>query len=85
MGDMKDLVTIRLEPETRRVLTAEARRLGVPFRTLLRTIAEERAVATRSHQIREQGRALVKRLKRSKLGREFFEDWGTPAADIGAK
>lgn len=79
---MKDLITIRLGPETRQALVEEARRLGIPFRTLLRTIAEERALETRRSQIRDQGKALVERMKRSRRRREFFEDWGTPAASI---
>lgn len=79
---MKDVVTIRLEPETRRALVEEARRLGIPFRTLLRTIAEERALEGRRQQIRDQGKALVERMKRSRRRREFFEDWGTPSARI---
>jgi hypothetical protein len=79
---MKDLVTLRLEPETRRALTEEARRLGIPFRTLLRTIAEEHAQESRRRQIRDQSKALATRLKRTRSGRHFFDDWGTPAARI---
>jgi len=55
---MKDLVTIHLGAETRRALTQEARRLGIPFRTLLRTIAEERAIESRRREIRSQGKVL---------------------------
>lgn len=79
---MKDVVTIRLGAETRRALMEEARRLGIPFRTLLRTIAEERALETRRREIRNQGKALVARVKRSRRQREFFEDWGTPATTV---
>ena len=82
---MKDLVTIRLGAETRRALTEEARRLGIPFRTLLRTIAEERALESRRREIKNQGKALVARMKRNRRHREFFEDWGTPAASIDAE
>lgn len=82
---MKELITIRLGAETRQALTEEARRLGIPFRTLLRTIAEERALESRRRQIRSQGKALVARVQRSRRHREFFEDWGTPAASIDAE
>jgi hypothetical protein len=81
-GLMKALVTLRLEPETRRTLAEEARRLGIPFRTLLRTIAEEHAHESRRRQIRAQSKAVAARLKRSRTRRHFFEDWGTPTARI---
>jgi len=79
---MKDLVTIRLGPETREALTKEAKRMGIPFRTLLRTIAEERAVEARRREIRAQGKALAERVKQSRTRREFFEDWGSPLIEI---
>ena len=82
---MKDLVTLRLGPETRRTLTEEARRLGIPFRTLLRKIAEEHALQSRRRQIRAQSRALAERLRGNRLQRQFFEDWGSPTATIDAE
>ena len=84
-SQMKDLVTLRLGPETRQTLAEEARRLGIPFRTLLRRIAEEHAMQSRRREIREQSKALVARLQRSRLHRQFFDDWGSPAATINGK
>jgi len=82
---VKEVVSIRLSADVRRALTQEARHLGVPLRTLLRQIAEERALETRRRHIKSQSAALVKRLREKGRGTDFFEDWGTPDASIDAE
>jgi len=76
------ITTIRLNPGTRRALEADARRLGLGLSEYLRKLAEAREIELRNAAIREQGRELAERLRRSPASALDAEGLGTPQTEL---
>jgi GNAT superfamily N-acetyltransferase len=76
-------VSVRLDDEVRSELETQARARGIGLATLLRDLATEAAREARRARIREASAAIGRRVAEDPEARAFYEDWGTPRADIG--
>lgn len=76
-------VSIRLDDDVRDELEAQARARGIGLATLLRDLATEAAREARRARIRAATAAIGRRVAADPEARAFFEDWGTPSADVG--
>jgi GNAT superfamily N-acetyltransferase len=76
-------ISIRLDDDVRDELEAQARARGVGLATLLRDLATEAARNARRQRIRKASEKVGSHLIGSIEGRAFYEDWGTPHADVG--
>jgi len=75
-------VSIRLADEVRETLEEEARERGVGLSALLREIATAEARRVRKERIRRRTEELGRYIASNPEAKEFFEDWGTPTAEI---
>jgi hypothetical protein len=76
-------ISIRLDDDVRQELETQARSRGVGLATLLRDLATEAARAARRTRIRQASAAIGAHVASSADGQAFYEEWGTPGADIG--
>jgi len=76
-------VSVRLDDEVRSELEAQARARGIGLATLLRDLASEAAREARRARIRQATEAVGTYVASNPEARAFFEDWGTPSADVG--
>ena len=76
-------ISIRLDDDVRDELEAQARARGIGLATLLRDLATEAAREARRSRIRQASAAIGSRVAASAEGQAFYEDWGTPRADVG--
>ena len=71
-------ISIRLDPDVREILEAEARACNIGLATLLRQIAKEAARQVKRKRIREQSEAVGRYIASNPEAKEFYEFWGTP-------
>lgn len=76
-------ISIRLDEDVRDELEAQARARGIGLATLLRDLATEAAREARRARIRQASAAIGRRVAVDPEARAFYEDWGTPSADVG--
>ncbi len=76
-------ISVRLDDDVRRELEDQARQQGIGLATLLRGLAAEAARDAKRRRIRAASAAVARYVASSSEAREFFEDWGTPTADVG--
>jgi GNAT superfamily N-acetyltransferase len=76
-------VSVRLDDDVRDELEAQARARGIGLATLLRDLATAAAREARRARIRQATAAIAGYVAANPEAREFFADWGTPAADVG--
>jgi len=76
-------ISVRLDDGVRDELEAEARARGIGLATLLREFATAAAREARRARIRAASAAIGARVAADPEARAFFEDWGTPSADVG--
>ena len=76
-------VSVRLDDDVRTELEAQARARGIGLATLLRDLAAQAAREARRARIRQATEAIGRYVAESPEAREFFEDWGTPTANVG--
>ena len=76
-------VSVRLDDEVRSELEAQARSRGIGLATLLRDLATEAAREARRARIRAASAAIGARVAEDPEARAFYEEWGTPRADVG--
>jgi GNAT superfamily N-acetyltransferase len=76
-------ISIRLDEDVRTELEAQARARGIGLGTLLRELATEAAREAQRARIRQATAAIGRYVGDSPEARAFFEDWGTPSADVG--
>jgi GNAT superfamily N-acetyltransferase len=76
-------ISIRLDDDVRDELEAQARSRGIGLATLLRDLATEAARAARRARIRQASAAIGAHVATSAEGQAFYEEWGTPRADVG--
>ena len=76
-------ISVWLDDDVRDELEAQARARGIGLATLLRDLATEAAREARRARIRAASAAIGARVAADPEVRAFFEDWGTPSADLG--
>jgi hypothetical protein len=74
-------ISIRLDPEVRQTLEAEARQRGIGLASYLRQLAAQAARDVRSARIRAESEAVARHIAADPDARAFVEDWGTPGSD----
>lgn len=75
-------VSVRLDDEVQATLEAVARERGVGLSTYLRELAASEARRLRRERIRAQSKTVGDYVASSPEARAFYEDWGTPGAEI---
>jgi hypothetical protein len=76
-------ISLRLDPAVRKILERDAAARGVGLATYLRDLATLRAREVRKAAIRDASRLLGERVRASKRAREFYENVGSSAPDVG--
>lgn len=76
-------ISVRLDDGVRAELESQARAKGIGLATLLRDLAANAARDARRARIREGSERVAKYVASSPEAQAFFEDWGTPSADLG--
>lgn len=74
-------ISIRLDDDIREELEAQALARGIGLATLLRDLANAAARNARRARIRQASEKVADHISHSAMGREFYEDWGTPGAE----
>jgi len=74
-------ISIRLDPDVRETLEAEARSQGIGLASYLRLLAAKAARDARRARIRAGSSAVAAHIARSRSARSFMDDWGTPGAE----
>jgi hypothetical protein len=74
-------VSIRLDPDVRETLEAEARVRGMSLAGYLRQLASTAARGIRRARIRAGNAAVALHVATDQSAREFMEDWGTPGTE----
>jgi hypothetical protein len=75
-------ISVRLDDDVRSSLESAAKERGIGLSTYLRELAAAEARRVRRERIRVQSRAIVAYVQSSPAGSAFYEDWGTPDAQI---
>lgn len=75
-------ISVRLDDDVRAALEAEAEAQGIGLATYLRRLATEAARKSRRERIRRQSEAVGRYVAENPDARAFYEEWGTPSADI---
>jgi GNAT superfamily N-acetyltransferase len=75
-------ISIRLDDDVRDELEAQARSRGIGLATLLRDLATRAAREARRARIRQASAAVGAHVATSADGQAFYEEWGTPRADV---
>jgi len=73
---------VRLDDDIRDELETQARSRGIGLATLLRDLATGAAREARRSRIREASAEIGRQVATSAKGRAFYEEWGTPRADV---
>jgi len=76
-------ISIRLDDDVRDELETQARTRGIDLATLLRELATEAARQARRARIRQASATIGAHVATSAEGQAFYDEWGTPRADIG--
>lgn len=75
-------ISIRLDEDVRETLEAEARERKMGLATYLRQLATDMAHHLQRERIRRQSKAVGEYVGREPKAAEFYDDWGTPRADV---
>ena len=78
---MTSPVSVRLDPDVRATLEADAKAQGVGLATYLRQLAAKAARDVRRASIRASSAEVARYVASDPSAREFMEDWGTPDAE----
>jgi len=76
-------ISIRLDDDERAELEAEAHGRGIGVATLARDLLMEGLLQARRQRIRAASARIGERMAGSAEARAFYDDWGTPNAEIG--
>jgi hypothetical protein len=76
-------ISVRLDEEVRRELERQALERGIGLATLLRELATRAAREAQDARIREESAAVARYVRSSPEAKAFYEDWGTPTANVG--
>ncbi len=76
-------ISIRLDDDVRDELETQARSRGIGLATLLRDLATEAAREARRARIRQASATVGAHVAGSAEGQAFYDEWGTPRADVG--
>jgi GNAT superfamily N-acetyltransferase len=76
-------ISIRLDDDVRGELEAQAQARGIGLATLIRDLATDAARAARRERIRRDSARVAEYVANSPDAAAFYDDWGTPRADIG--
>jgi antitoxin component of RelBE/YafQ-DinJ toxin-antitoxin module len=76
-------ISVRLDEEVRRELESQATERGIGLATLLRELATRAAREAQDARIREESAAVARYVRSSPEAQAFYEDWGTPTANVG--
>jgi hypothetical protein len=76
-------ISVRLDDGVRRELEAQARERGIGLATLLRELATRAAREAEDARIRAESAAVARYVRSSPEAQAFYEDWGTPTANVG--
>jgi predicted transcriptional regulator len=76
-------VSLRLDDEVHHELESLARQRGIDLETLLCELAATAAREARTARIREESAAVARYVRSSPEAQAFYEDWGTPTANVG--
>ncbi len=68
-------VSVRLDPNVRETLEAEAKAQGIGLATYLRRLASDAAREARRARIRAGSAAVARHIAENPEAREFVEDW----------
>jgi uncharacterized protein (DUF1778 family) len=74
-------ISIRLDPDVRAILEAEAKVQGLGLASYLRQLAAAAARDVRRARIRAESAAVARHVAADPEARAFVEDWGTPLSD----
>jgi GNAT superfamily N-acetyltransferase len=76
-------ISVRLDDAVRRELETQARERGIGLATLLRELATRAAREAEDARIRAESAAVARYVRSSPEAQAFYEDWGTPTANVG--
>jgi hypothetical protein len=76
-------IAVRLDDEVRLELEAQAQQRGIDIETLLSEPATMARREAQTARIREQSAAVARYVRVSTEAQAFYEDWGTPTANLG--
>jgi hypothetical protein len=74
-------ISVRLAPDVRATLEAEAKAQGIGLASYLRQLAAKAARDVRRARIRADSAAVARHVATNPDAREFMADWGTPDAE----
>lgn len=75
-------VSVRLDDDVQVMLEEAAKERGIGLSTYLRSIAAAEARRIWRERVRAESRAVGALVASSPEVREFYEDWGTPTAEM---
>ena len=75
-------ISIRLDPDVRDTLEAEARIRGIGLSSYLRDLAKQAARDVRRARIRAESEKVAAYVAQNPEAKAFFDDWGTPTAKL---
>lgn len=75
-------ISIRLDPDVRETLEAEAHGKGIGLATYLRELAKQAARDVRRARNRADSERVAVHMASNPESKAFYEDWGTPTADL---
>ncbi|HEX3996013.1 MAG TPA: hypothetical protein VHX39_32990 [Acetobacteraceae bacterium] len=78
---MRAPISVRLDPDVRATLEAEAKAQGIGLASYLRQLAAKAARDVRRARIRADSAAVARHVATDPDAREFMADWGTPDAE----
>jgi GNAT superfamily N-acetyltransferase len=79
---MRAPISIRLDDDVRDELETQARSRGIGLATLLRDLATEAAREARRARIRQASATIGAYVAGSAEAQVFYDEWGTPRADV---
>jgi hypothetical protein len=74
-------ISIRLDPDVRETLEAEARTMGIGLSSYLRQLAAKAASDAKRARIRAGSAAVAAHIAEDRSARNFMGEWGTPGAE----
>jgi hypothetical protein len=80
---MGEPISVQLDDDVRIELEMQAQQRGIDLETLLCEIATRAAHDAQTARIREESAAVARYVRSSPEAQAFFEDWGTPTANLG--
>lgn len=74
-------ISIRLNPDVRETLQAEAKTLGIGLASYLRQMAAKAARDATRARLRAGSAAVATHIAEDRSARNFMGEWGTPGAE----